>query len=116
MSPVPRAAAGSLGFEPRLRPSRSSSGSRISLFKGKKTGHVCVGSAWGRLQEPHVCTIKNWLPPEGSQRKLKEAGPCRKPNKGQLGFFVFFFNLQAFRSRLEQSLLDVGLARLSQFP
>lgn len=115
MNPVPRVAAESLGFEPRLRPSRSSSGSRISVFKGKKTGHVCVGSAWGRLQEPHVCTIKSWLPPEGSQRKLKEAGPCRKPNKGQLGFF-FFFNLQAFRSCLEPSLLDVGLARHSQFP
>lgn len=36
-----------------------------------------------------MCTIKSWLPPEGSQHKLKEAGPCRKPNKGQLGWFFF---------------------------
>lgn len=78
----------------------------FSLQRKENRPCVCVGSAWGRLQEPHVCTIKSWLPPEGSQHKLKEAGPCRKPNKGQLGFF--FFNLQAFRSCLEQSLLGWG--------
>lgn len=76
---------------------------------------MLVGRARGQLQKPHVCTIKSWLPPEGSQHKLKEAGLCRKPNKGQLGYF-FFFNLRAFRSCLEQSLLEIGLARHSQFP
>lgn len=116
MNPVPRVAAESLGFEPRLQ--------AVQILRGlqnfslqRKENRPCV--CWqrpGRLQEPHVCTIKSWLPPEGSQHKLKEAEPRRKPNKGQLGFLCFFVNLQAFRSCLEQSLLDKGLARHSQFP
>ena len=57
--------------------------------------------------------------PEGSQCKLKKTELCRKPNKGQLVVFFFFFfsnNLQAFRSRLEHSLLETGLSQHTQFP
>lgn len=108
MNLVPSVAAESRALEPWLQAVLILPGlQNLSPLKRKKTGHVLVGRAWGRLQKPHVCTIKSWLPPEGSQHKLKETELCRKPNKGQLGFFN---NLQAFRSCLERSLLEMGLA------
>lgn len=44
---------------------------------------LCCWQSRGR-RRPHVCVIKSWPFPR-AQRKLKETGLCRKPNKGQLG-------------------------------
>lgn len=61
--------------------------------------------------------LKIGCPQRAPSANLKRQGLAESQTRASWGFLcVFFFNLQAFRSRLEQSLLDVGLARLSQFP
>lgn len=62
--------------------------------------------------------LKIGCPQRAPSANLKRQGLAENQTRASWGFCVcvFFFNLQAFRSCLEQSLLDVGLARHSQFP
>lgn len=54
---------------------------------------MCSLAERGAGSRNHVCMIKSWLPPEGSQHKVKEIGLRLKPNNSQL----FFFFLTTYR-------------------
>ena len=77
---------------PRLKtpvtgPSLSSPDSRISLLKGKKTGHEIVGTAQDQLQKSHVCSIKSWLPPRVPSANLKRQGFAENQTRASWVFF-----------------------------
>lgn len=104
-NPVPEAAA-SLGFEPRVRPPRSSAGSRISLQRKENRPCVCVLAAPGAGSRNAMCAqLKVGCPQRAPSTNLKRQGLAENQTRASWGFF---FNLQAFRSCLEQSLLDWG--------
>lgn len=90
MNLVSSVAAESLGLELRYRPFWSSPDFRISLLKGKKTGHVLVGRAQGRLQKPHVCMIKSWLPPRAPSTNLKRQGFAENQTRASWDFLTTY--------------------------